>query len=88
MSEDNGAENKKTKKGIGTSVLLTIAFILIGYLLFENYSLKQRMEYYANISDEFHQNIYARVDATGSDGSHMLSISDVYYKRYFDNKKE
>ena len=87
MSEGNVVEYKQ-QNNVGTNIFLVIAFILIGYLFYENYSLKQKMEYYANISDEFHQNIYARVDATGSDGSHVLSISDVYYKRYFDNKED
>lgn len=87
MSENNNVEIKQPKKSIGTIIFLVIAFMLIGYLLIENYSLKKKMEYYANISDEFNQNIYARVDATGSDGSHVLSISDVYYKRYFENKE-
>jgi len=86
MVENNGVENKRPQKSIGTTIFLVIAFLLIGYLFFENYSLKQKVEYYANLSDEFHKNIYARVDGTGSDGSHMLSISDVYYKRYFDGK--
>lgn len=81
-------EEKKYNKSLKTRIAFIIAFILIGYLLLENYSLKERLDYYVEKTDEFHSNIYARVDSNPKDGSHDLAVSDVYYKRYFKSSEK
>lgn len=33
--------------------------------------------------NEFHKNLYAQVEGSYRAGAHALSISDVYYRKYF-----
>lgn len=71
---------------------IVIAFVMIGYLLICNYDLRMKVEYYSEQMNEFHSNLYAQVDGSYKDGAHALSISDIYYRKYFksssDDKKD
>ena len=41
------------------------------------------------MNEEFSSNLYAQIDGSVKDGAHTLSISDVYYRKYFkSNDKE
>jgi len=81
-------EEKKVNKSIKTRIAFIIVFILIGYLFLENYSLKERLDYYADRSNEFHENLYAQTEGSYKDGAHIISISDVYYRRYFKSSEK
>ena len=91
MSEENTNSTKTT----GIKIFLVLAFVAIGFLCYKNYELnlklelcKSEIEYYSEISDEFHKNLYATKTGSYSQGTHTLSISDVYYEKYFKNEKE
>lgn len=57
--------------------------------------MNYKMDYYSkqikeltDYTDEFHNNLYARVNSNNSNGSHDLSISDIYYKKHFESNKK
>ncbi len=69
--------------------------IALAYLLYANFSLKMKVEnlqekldWYAEQSDEFHNSLYARTLGSVNDGAHELSVSDVYYRKYFASEKD
>ena len=83
---------EKTKSLVGIKIFVFLAFIGLGISGFVNYylytqlqSLNYQIERVSEYTDEFHKNLYARVNSTYSDGSHILSISDVYYRKHFDS---
>lgn len=86
------ADEIKKEKHTAMKFFIAIAFVAIGYLLICNYDLKQKLEFYSEQMNEFHENLYAQVEGSYRDGAHTLSISDVYYRKYFkssvDEKKE
>jgi hypothetical protein len=92
MSEENGNSTKTT----GIKFFLVLAFVAIVFLCYKNYELNQKLEfcnkqleYYSELSEEFHKNLYASQTGSYSQGTHTLSISDVYYQKYFNtNDKE
>ena len=65
-------------------------------LCYKNYELNQKLEfcnsqieYYSELNEEFHKNLYASQTGSYSQGTHSLSISDIYYQKYFNsNDKE
>ncbi|MCR5494532.1 MAG: hypothetical protein K6F15_02755 [Treponema sp.] len=80
---------KRDKKtSIGTKIGFIIAFFLIGLLILENMNLKERIDYYVEKNDEFQSNLYASTEGSYRQGAHTLSISDVYYEKYFKNTNE
>ena len=76
----------ESKKDGKSKILFWIAFIAIGILAYNNYTLKQELHYYMEKSDEFHSNLYAQTLSTSPSGAHTLSISDVYYRKYFKSE--
>lgn len=82
----------KKEKHTAMKFFIVIAFVLIGYLLICNYNLKQKVDYYSEQMNEFNENLYAQVEGSYKDGAHTLSISDIYYRKYFkssaDDKRE
>ena len=93
MSEENGNSTNTT----GQKIFLVLAFVAIAFLCYKNYELNKKIEfcnsqieYYSEINNEFHKNLYATKTGSHSQGTHALSISDVYYQKYFssnDNEK-
>ena len=92
------ADEIKKEKHTAMKFFIAIAFVAIGYLLICNYNLKQKLElcsaqleFYSDQMSEFHKNLYAQVEGSYRDGAHKLSISDVYYRKYYkslvDEKK-
>lgn len=79
-------EKKRSVKLTGIKIFLFLAFLAIGYLAYKNYELTQKLEYYVEYTNEFHNNLYAQVDGFLRDGAHTLSISDVYYRKYFKSE--
>ena len=86
MSDGNG----KSSGTIGMKLYLFLDFVAIFFLVYKNYLLKQevdvcnkQIQYLSEYIDEFHKNLYAQVDGSYRDGAHSLSISDVYYRKYF-----
>ena len=61
-------------------------FLFLAFLAYKNYELTQKLEYYVEYTNEFHNNLYAQVDGSLRDGAHTLSISDVYYRKYFKSE--
>ncbi|MCR5699112.1 MAG: hypothetical protein K6G52_05650 [Treponemataceae bacterium] len=51
-------------------------------------SLRIQVEDITKTQNEFHENLYAQVEGSYRDGAHTLSISDIYYRKYFDTKKD
>ncbi len=86
MAEDLKVTPKKGK-GILVAILFVITFGAIIYLAYDNHKLKTNLNYYISVQDEFHDNLYARI-SNGYDGSHELSISDIYYRKYFSEEEE
>lgn len=86
------ADEIKKEKHTVMKFFIAIAFVAIGYLLICNYDLKCKLEFYSEQMNEFHENLYAQVEGSYRDGAHTLSISDVYYRKYFksslDEKKD
>ena len=82
MSDEKNSSVKLT----GIKIFLFLAFLAIGYLAYKNYELTQKLEYYVEYTNEFHNNLYAQVDGFLRDGAHTLSISDVYYRKYFKSE--
>ena len=87
MSEENN--NSKNK---WVSLLLVIAFVAIAILFYKNYELSKKLEicnsqieYYSEINNEFHKNLYADQLGSFNQGTHTLYISDVYYQKYFNS---
>ena len=88
MSENNGDSAKTT----GIKIFLVLAFVAIGFLCYKNYELNQKLEfcnsqieYYSELNEEFHKNLYASQTGSYSQGTHSLSISDIYYQKYFNS---
>lgn len=38
--------------------------------------------------NEFNENLYAQVEGSYKDGAHTLSISDIYYRKYFKSSAD
>ena len=81
-------ENRNT----GIKIFLVLAFVAIAFLCYKNFELNQKIEicnsqieYYSELSEEFHKNLYASQTGSLSQGTHALSISDVYYQKYFNS---
>ena len=91
MSEENYNSTKTT----GIKIFLVLAFVAIAFLCYKNYELNQKLEfvnsqleYYSEVSNEFHKNLYASQSGSYSQGTHTLSISDVYYQKYFNSSEK
>ncbi len=82
------ADEIKNEKHTVMKFFIVIAFVAIGYLLICNYNLKQKLEDYSVQMNEFHENLYAQVEGSYRDGAHTLSISDVYYRKYFKSSSD
>ena len=92
---------EKTKSTAGIKFFLFLAFLGLaasGYFNYYLYKQLQEVHYemeYCNrqveevtdYTNEFHKNLYARIGTSYADGSHILSISDIYYKKYFESNK-
>lgn len=83
-------EINKTVRTTGIKIFLFLAFVAIAILCYNTFVLYQKLEicnaqleYYAEQSIEFHENLYASQTGSYSQGTHTLSISDVYYNKYF-----
>ena len=63
--------------------MLSIALVLIFILFLDNLSLRVQVHDIAETQNEFHQNLYAQVEGSYRDGAHALSVSDIYYRKYF-----
>lgn len=50
-------------------------------------SVNERVDYYAEISNDFHSNLYAQTIGSAGSGAHTLSISDVYYRKNFTSNE-
>ncbi len=82
-------ENNKPVKVTWLKCFLFIAFFAIGYLTYKNYILSEKLDYYIEYTKEFHENLYASQTGSLTQGTHSLSISDIYYQKYFNtNEKE
>lgn len=82
------ADEIKKEKHTVMKFFIAIAFVMIGYLLMCNYNLKQKLEFYSEQMNEFHENLYVQVEGSYMDGAHTLSISDVYYRKYFKSSSD
>ncbi|MGI5076940.1 hypothetical protein [Treponema maltophilum] len=51
--------NEKVVKITRIKIFLVLAFVAIGVLSYQNCELNQKLEYYAEMSDEFHKKLYA-----------------------------
>lgn len=51
-------------------------------------NLYDALKKYSDISTEFHNNLYAQRDGSLRDGAHTLSISDIYYRKYFKSSDD
>lgn len=78
--------NEKVVKITRIKIFLVLAFVAIGVLSYQNCELNQKLEYYAEMSDEFHKKLYAQVEGSYKNGAHTLSISDIYYRKYFKSE--
>ena len=56
--------NEKVVKITGIKIFLVLAFVAIGVLSYKICELNQKLKYYAEMSDEFHENLYARVEGS------------------------
>lgn len=88
-------ENSKEIKTSGIKIFLVLAFVAIGFLCYKNYELNiklnncnEKLQYYVEQNDEFHKNLYAQVEGSYRDGAHALSISDIYYRKYFKSSDD
>ncbi len=93
---------EKPKSTAGIKFFLFLAFVGLaasGYFNYYLYKQLQEIHYEMNYckaqveeitdyTDEFHRNLYARISSTYTDGSHILSISDIYYKKHFESNKK
>ena len=78
----------KKKHNVAIKVLLSIALVLIFILFLDNLSLRVQVHDIAETQNEFHQNLYAQVEGSYRDGAHALSVSDIYYRKYFKSKDD
>ena len=69
----------KTSKIV--KILLGICILSIVCLFIEISDLREK-------NKEFHENLYASQNGSFSQGTHGLSISDVYYQRYFNSNSD
>lgn len=80
MSDENGNSSKTT----GIKIFLVLAFVAIAFLCYKNYELNQKLEYlntqieyYSEVSDEFHKNLYASQTGSYSQG-HIRSLFQMF----------
>ena len=52
--------NEKVVKITRIKIFLVLAFVAIGVLSYKICELNQKLEYYTEMSDEFHKNLYAQ----------------------------
>lgn len=75
--------------------VLAVFAIMLVYVLYANFTLnlkvkdlQEKLDWYAEQSDEFHTNLYAGTLGSVNDGAHELYVSDIYYRKYFSSEKD
>lgn len=86
--------DEKPKKHTHVFLVVVIVLLVVWNVqqLFRIVALEDEiseLQYVAKEYEDFASNLYATRNSTGSEGSHTLSVSDIYYRKNFtkdDNK--
>lgn len=80
--------DEKPKKHTHVFLIVVIVLLVVWNVqqLFRIVALEDEiseLQYVAKEYEDFASNLYATRNSTGSEGSHTLSVSDIYYRKNF-----